>query len=104
MGVIQHHAIVVQGDEVVRRKAMEIMGEHLVSEMIHCGVNGYEFFFVSPDGSKEGWELSDEGNDKREKLIEYFEGDEWGGYCSYVEVSFGECGTRIENHNCEDMM
>lgn len=97
MGYIRHHTIVVTGYvenlSKAHQLAKEIFGS-LVSEIIQSNVNGYESFFVAPDGSKEGWEESDNGDKNRQKFI-----DEVADV-DYVELFFGDDNgeSKIENH------
>jgi hypothetical protein len=45
-----------------------------VSEIVKSNINGYKSFFVAPDGSKEGWLDSDEGDIQRTALIKFLQG------------------------------
>jgi len=76
MGYCKHHAILVTDvDEVQIRKmhkaAQKIFKHQLVSEIVPAISNGYITFMIAPDGSKEGWETSNEHDDKREKFFRY---------------------------------
>lgn len=78
MGYIRHHAIVVTAyddDEIKQAhdRATELF-EHLVTPIVKSGMNGYASFFVAPDGSKEGWERSNEYDLKRAELVAFVEG------------------------------
>lgn len=108
MGYIKHNAIVVTGwgkekMEEARQKAIEIFedcfkdepfkseelyGGTLVSEIVAGLINGYMSFFIAPDGSKEWWETSDNGDRAREKFFDWLRKDE-DGYYDYVEIQFG---------------
>jgi hypothetical protein len=50
------------------------------------GMNGTDFWCFLPDGSKEGWEYSDEAGEWRERFVALL-----AGTCAveYVGVSFG---------------
>lgn len=66
MGYMRHHAIVVTTytDDHARLalgKALELGMS--CSDVVASPVNGYLSFFVAPDGSKEGWARSKEGDD-----------------------------------------
>ncbi len=105
MGYIKHHTIVVTGctdlkTKEAHQKAKEIFeenfkrepftipyGSQLVSEIIHGLTNGYSSFFVAPDGSKEGWETSNNGNNARNEFIDWLQMAD--SHCDYVEVIFG---------------
>lgn len=101
MGYMRHHAIVVTSWkhellEEAHAKAVElgardpeVVGSRLwqVSEITPESTNGYRSFFVAPDGSKEGWDTSDQGDTNRTALIEWL-GDK-NGYVDWVDVSYG---------------
>ncbi len=77
MGYIRHHAIVVTGQHErisEARQAAVDAGCRLVSEVIGPGINATSSFLVAPDGSKEGWRDSDEGDAARERFIEWLRG------------------------------
>lgn len=78
MGYIRHHAIIVTissyaGDLAAktREKAIEIFGRSTVSAFQSSPANGYITFFVGPDGSKEGWGASDDGDEHRARFIDW---------------------------------
>lgn len=53
--------------------------------------NGFLSFAFLPDGSKEGWDVSDTGDTIRQKICDYLDsthqpGDAW---VEYIEVTFG---------------
>lgn len=86
MGYIRNHAIVVSSwndEDVLRahRIALNIFNEHkmggLVSGVVQHIANGGAAFFISPDGSKEGWEPSDRGNEARSEFIKILESKEF---------------------------
>jgi len=58
-------------------------GKRIVKGMI----NSQSSFFIAPDGSKEGWETSQECDEMREQFAEWLK--EKGRRCEYVEVRFG---------------
>ena len=79
MGYINHHAIVVttgskEAIDSAHAKAFEIFGS-LCSEIIDSGMNGYATFFIAPDGSKEGWQDSDEGDERRTEFKNWLKVD-----------------------------
>jgi hypothetical protein len=104
MGYIKHHAIVVCGWDdiaIAHEKAIEIFGE-LVSNVVPGVINGYQSFFIAPDGSKEGWEVSTTHDDKRDEYIEWIKVQEaTDHYYSYAELFFGEDNgySQVERHN-----
>ncbi len=107
MGVIVHNAIVVTGWQdaemkEARAKAVEIFneafkgytinaGEELVGLLMEGVVNGYSSFFIAPDGSKEGWEASDNGDRARKEFTKWLDDKRKNNdyYLDYVEIEFG---------------
>lgn len=87
MGYIAHHAIVVTGDEE------EVKAAHAKATALGClvtniagpGVNAYYSFMIAPDGSKEGWTDSDEGDTRRAAWI----ASGIGNLCEWAEIRFG---------------
>lgn len=96
MGYIAHHSIVVTGMEKdvteIQLKAIEIFGVDDISPIMMARTNHYFSFFIQPDGSKEGWDESNEGDSLREQFIEYLmkSGSSKGPYCYWVEVRYDE--------------
>ncbi len=98
MGVIAHHAIVITGSyggfaERAHEKALGIFPREQVSEISPEAVNGYRSFSVFPDGSKEGWSESDDGNAQRDAFVTWLYEQEYGdgsSPLSWVEVHYGE--------------
>lgn len=106
---MRHHTIVVTSWKLellqeAHAKAVElgardpeVVGSRLwqVSELTPESTNGYQSFFVAPDGSKEGWDTSDRGDRSRAILTDWL--DEQAGYLDWVEVSYGgddyDCAT-----------
>lgn len=65
-------------------------------------MNGYQTFVFVPDGSKEGWALSDDADKYRDQIIERLalNAYEDGSSCwDWVEVGFGEYGQRVTRGN-----
>jgi hypothetical protein len=108
MGYIRHHAIAVTTPiseliEAAHEKAKEIFGE-TVSEIIRSHINGYYSFFVAPDGSKEGWHDSEEGDNNRDVFIEWVNGqayEDGSNSLAYAEFYYGDDNNRskIVRHN-----
>ena len=74
MGWHTHHAIVVtswkrEAVEAAHAKATEL--RLIVTPPTDEGMNGYSSFAVVPDGSKEGWDMSDMHNERRAALVEW---------------------------------
>lgn len=95
MGYIKHHAIVVtswdsQRIEAAHAKAVETC--NAVSPIVDSGINGYRSFFVAPDGSKEGWEDSAEGDIGRGLFVGWLydrEREDEGCYLEWAEIAYG---------------
>jgi hypothetical protein len=103
---MRHHAIVVTGfdPDRVDQARQEAINLHMtVSEVLRSPVNEYYSFFVAPDGSKEFWTESDDGDKAREALKRYLRAKHPGGYLDWVEVQYGddEKATLIMNHSDE---
>ena len=72
MGYMLHHFMVVESwnsalINVAHAKALEIFGRP-VSEILESTTNNVRSFYVPPDGSKEGWGESAEGDDRRARF------------------------------------
>jgi len=104
MGYVRHHAIVVTSS-----REQDITGG--IAKATELGlvasvqsprtVNGYRSFLVCPDGSKEGWAESDEGDVAREAFIAWLRAqryDDGSSNIEWVEVSYGsdDKSARIE--------
>jgi len=107
MGYIKHHAILVTSyDEriaLAHNKAKDIF-HGLVSDIVKSRVNGYASFFIAPDGSKEGWEQSYEGDRERDAFIQWINEqahEDGSNAISYAEVFYGEDNRKseVERHN-----
>lgn len=92
MGTIQHHTIVI----TTWRDDAPIIAAKAAS--LGCTVAGptqpafgFSTVCVAPDGSKEGWTDSDEGDVRRNEFVAWLESKDH----AWVEVAFGELGTRI---------
>jgi hypothetical protein len=109
MGYMRHHAIVVTGPnssyladgltmQKVRDHAAELCPK-LVSELIPSRCNGYESFFVAPDGSKEGWEDSEDGDNQRANIVGYLESlryEDGSTSFKYAEIQFGDDNNQVK--------
>lgn len=108
MGIIAHHAIVVtaltKNDiKKAQKKAERIFG--FKPEIQGPVINGYMSFFIGPDGSKEGWDASEEGNDRREGFVEWLNKQDYEDDSSpyeWVEIMYsGDLDTtKIVDSNC----
>lgn len=112
MGYVSHHAIVVTATEhddaaTARFKALEL--GCTVSPVVLSPMNGYASFMVAPDGSKEGWSQSDDGDASRLAFVRWLRGASEYGFClDWIEVQFGGDGgydgrTAILSHQHDDI-
>jgi hypothetical protein len=99
MGYIRHHAIVVSGhhkwvagnlpDIHEARQAALDAGCRLVTGVVGPGTNGTSSFLIAPDGSKEGWEESDRGDEARDRFVAWLREHGKGGFYDWAEVVLG---------------
>ena len=103
MGYMRHHIIVLTGSEpeitTARDKAVGLFSYAAVSPLMLSTANAYLSFVVTPDGSKEGWGASEEGDNNRAAFIAWLrtehsypecEDDPGGCRVDWVEVQFGD--------------
>ena len=85
MGYIRNEAMVVSGWDNARvlrahSAASAIFDSHkigrLVSGLVQHVTNGGAAFFISPDGSKEGWHDSDLGEAARKEFVSWLKTSE----------------------------
>jgi len=95
MGYMRHHAIIVTGfqkEEIFAAYTeASMMALHPCSPIGPC-VNGYHSFFIPPDGSKEGWEDSLEGDRKRDEFVALLKAKKEEGkwFFTWAEVQYGD--------------
>lgn len=102
MGCIRHHAIVVTTRldnriDTARQKAIEL--GMTVTSIADEVTNGYLSFLVAPDGSKEGWEESAAGDERRAAFKEWLRSQEYedgSSPFSWVEVMYGDDAGGVE--------
>lgn len=97
MGYMRHHAVCVtdhgHGDfiETAYAKASELFSH--VTLIVVSPVNHIRSFFVAPDGSKEEWPESDEGNRQRDDFIMFLNSLRYGdgsSPLSWCLVQYGD--------------
>lgn len=95
MGYIKHDAIIVTSwnDEAIIA-ARDAATRCCLQAIGPCApmVNGYRTMLVCPDGSKEGWTNSDDGDSQRAEFIDYLRGIKYedGSSClEWVAVAYG---------------
>lgn len=110
MGYSRHHAIVVttfDNKYAQQAHAHAVELGMAVSSIIQSPTNGYASFFVAPDGSKEGWQQSADGDQKRSELIrrlDTFRYEDGSSPLRWAEMQYGddEGRTLIVSHSEED--
>ena len=106
MGYMCHHAIVVtswKGEllDQAHGKAVELGMS--VSAVTNEVTNGYRSFLVAPDGSKEGWGTSDEGDAARAAFIEWLDEQRYEDRSTalqWVVVQYGD--DELDTHVVRD--
>lgn len=96
MGYVRHHAIIVTSWNCellweAFEKAKSIFPE--LSSMIESEINRYTSFFIPPDGSKEGWDKSDEGDSRRKDFINWLNKQRYedgSTALDWLEVQYGD--------------
>lgn len=97
MGYMRHHAVLVTSWDTEKLDAAHSTAESLVpglvSPIVKGRVNTEESFFIAPDGSKEGWDTSNEGDEQRAAFIAWLREQEWGDGSSpfaWALVQYGD--------------
>jgi hypothetical protein len=111
MGVMNHNAVIVTTWSDDRANKLQTWIDEQSDRdrelIVRAGswVNGHHSFAVLPDGSKEGWTDSDEGDALRDRFIERLSQDDYDDGSSpwdWVEVGFGEYGQKVLRGNCRN--
>lgn len=105
MGAIHHHVVLATtfGEDESIEKVKNWIASAVLEDAKHLFVfgrgtiNNYVTLVMFPDGSKEGWEHSKQGDAIRAELIAQLKAAHW----DWVEVSYGGFGQRIERGNCD---
>jgi hypothetical protein len=103
VGYMCHNAVIVTGwreEDMISAHdhASKLANEHgacWVSPLSPQLTNGYQSFFVAPDGSKEGWAESKNGDAVRHGLIEWLQAHRYSDGSSsmnWVEIQFADDG------------
>ena len=102
MGTIIHHAIVAttwQPDEDFS-ELVALVGDRGKCWVCPPVVNNYRTFFLAPDGSKENWPPSDDGDALRNEVVAWLEREDF--YGDWCEIAMGELsggrGAMVELH------
>jgi hypothetical protein len=102
MGYIKHHVIVVTSwDEKLIEEAWWKANECgcKPSKIVGPYANGYGSFLIPPDGSKENWDRSDEGDAARNAFKTWVNTqryDDGSSSLEWVEVSYGSDDGKAE--------
>lgn len=113
MGLIQHNAVIATTWSDERFNAVmgwlnNLPAEHRSLFVFAKGlVNSYQTIVLAPDGSKEGWDTSGEGDKLRAAFIARLREDDYGDGSNpwdFVDVAYGELGAKVEATNCEDVV
>jgi hypothetical protein len=109
MGYMRHHAIVVSSwnEESIARAHGEASSIFKwVSPVSPPMMNGHRSFFIPPDGSKENWPESEEGDRERARFVLWLDKQrckDGSTNLKWVEVQFAddEQETKILSHSDE---
>ena len=93
--IIEAHAVATAlfRSEVIQRDTYSADKAAMVSPILLAPINGHRSFFIAPDGSKEGWDISKNGNTARAKFREYLRSLEYADGSTplkWVEVQYGD--------------
>src|SRR5947208_3455939 len=96
MGHIRHHMIVVTSFSDTELRSAKERADALfpaVTDIVESPLNGFRSFFIAPDGSKEGWEDSDAGDQQRSEFVDYlrtFAYEDGSSSLTWAEVQYGD--------------
>ena len=111
MGVVNHNIIVATTwDTTVASRLDQWISD--LDERWHglfvrgtSTINGYKSFVLLPDGSKEGWQESDDGDALRFRLMNRLGEDDYEDGSSpwdWVAIGYGEFGQKVLQGNCKN--
>lgn len=101
MSSVRHDAIIVSICGDLQHSSIETAHEVAtrmcanVSPIVGSTINGYHSFLVAPDGSKEGWPESREGDQGRAEFVHWLDAQQYEDGSSpydWVEVRFADDG------------
>lgn len=90
MGYIRHHAMIITDCDLEKIRDIHRFATLCSlnpTSIMDSPVNGYRTFFIPPDGSKEGWEPSNEGDEERKRFKQFIR--KRHPYCDWTEISYG---------------
>jgi hypothetical protein len=110
MGHMRHEAIIVTSynpERATAAHAFAVSLGHIVTPIVETRLNGFWTFLIAPDGSKLGWDASNEGDERRAAMIRWLDGtrhEDGSSPYSWVEVLYGddEGACEIAAHDEED--
>lgn len=106
MSYMLHHAIIVTSWDGFRMmaaaKKLNEIGLSFLGPSAEA-VNGYRTLLVPPDGSKDGWDASEIGNQRRDEFIAWLDSQRYEDGSTpmeWVEVSYGgdDRAAKVERH------
>jgi hypothetical protein len=106
MGYISHHAIIVtsfSSELVTKAHATAVEIGMTVTPVVESPINGYASFMVVPDGSKEGWQPSHQGDSERRQFKLWLDNQRYednSTSLNWLEVNYGgdDHGCSITDH------
>jgi len=105
MGTIHHNSVLVTTCFEKSFERIRLWIDRLPEETKRLFVlgpvvtNGYQTVVLIPDGSKEGWSESDDGDSLRAAFIEFIKKDK-DDFSDWIEVGYGELGQEVLRGNC----
>lgn len=111
MGVEQYHCVIAttwddKNVDAIQKWVSKQSPEHQsLFSFVPAIVNESYTIILAPDGSKEGWSISNNCDKLRDAFIamlKSFDYSDGSNPFSYVEVSFGELGQEIVRGNCNE--
>ncbi len=112
MGYILHHTIVITSCQEALLKRAHKNARHCfgkaTSPLTPPTVNGYRSFFIAPDGSKEGWSESDDGDRQRVEFKAWLHSlayEDGSTSLAWFEASYSsdDRAAKVTNHAWEKM-
>ena len=92
MGYVRHNAIIATGWQSEAVDALVAYATNLGADVLRGAeqINGYITVCITPDGSKEGWSNSEDGDARRKKIREWLNAaDSRDQYFEWCEVVYG---------------
>lgn len=90
MGFIRHHAMIVTDwdtDRIQDLHRFATLCNLNPTPIMDSPYNGFRTFFIPPDGSKEGWQHSHDGDEERRRFKQFIR--KRHPYCDWTEISYG---------------